>query len=90
MQRCYKQIISLEMTYMFESPTYNRIQMTKDIATRYPRYRLYSYCEGTRCEAHRRNQFTGIVNLLFIVLKKKAKRNIFSYFYRFSCIVYCG
>ena len=85
-----KSFFSLEMTYMFESPTYHRIVMAKDIAIRYPRYRLYSYCEGVRCEAHRRNQFAGIINLVFIVFKKKTKGNIFPYFHRFSCIVYCG
>ncbi len=50
----------LEMTYMFENPTYHRIAMPNDIENRYPRYSLYSYCEGVRCEAHRRNQFSGI------------------------------
>jgi hypothetical protein len=48
------------MTYMFENPTYHRIVMPEDIQTRYPRYGLYSYCEGVRCESHRRNQFSGM------------------------------
>lgn len=50
---------SLEMTYMYENPTYPQIPMPDAVKKSYPRYSLHSYCEGTRCEAHRRNQFEG-------------------------------
>jgi hypothetical protein len=53
-------ILFLEMTWMFENPVYHRISMPKNIENHYPRYSLYSYCEGIRCETHRRNQFSGI------------------------------
>ena len=53
------------MTYMFENPTYHQISMPEDIQIRYRRYGLYSYCEGVRCEAHRRNQFSGMNNNFF-------------------------
>jgi glycosylphosphatidylinositol deacylase len=53
---------------MFENPVYHRILMTKDIQNRYPRYSLYSYCEGSRCEAHRRNQFSGIKKKFFFLI----------------------
>ena len=53
-------VVSLEMTYMFENPTYIPITMPPNIQVLYRRYGLYSYCEGIRCEAHRRNQFSGI------------------------------
>lgn len=45
---------------MFENPTYHRIRMSHTMETSYPRYSLYSYCEGVRCEAHRRDKFIGI------------------------------
>lgn len=48
------------MTYMFDNPTYNRVALPKNIEILYRRYALYSYCEGTRCDAHRRKLFTGI------------------------------
>ena len=65
------------MTYMFENPTYQRIVMPRKIGNDYPRYSLYSYCEGVRCEAHRRNEFTGInLHLQFF-----SKTN----FSRFTC-----
>ena len=44
---------------MFENPTYPGIPMPDSVQVLYPRYGLYSYCEGTRCESHRRNQFSG-------------------------------
>lgn len=47
------------MTYMFENPVYHRIVMPIEIEKSYRRYSLYSYCEGVRCESHRRNHFTG-------------------------------
>jgi GPI inositol-deacylase len=47
------------MTNMFENPIYHRISLSQTIQMDFPRYGLYSYCEGTRCESHRRNQFTG-------------------------------
>jgi hypothetical protein len=50
---------------MFENPTYHHISMPKDVQILYSRYGLYSYCEGVRCEAHRRNQFSGIKILFF-------------------------
>lgn len=56
----------LEMTYMFENPVYNKISLTKQIESQYPRYGLYSYCEGQLCDSHRRNIFTGWP-VLFIV-----------------------
>lgn len=55
------------MTYMFENPTYPQIALPADVETRYPRYSLHSYCEGTRCEAHRRSQFTGKKNIHMIL-----------------------
>ena len=57
------------MTYMFENPTYHRIEMPEEVENRYRRYSLYSYCEGVRCEAHRRNQFTGIQSPSYFFLK---------------------
>ncbi|CAF0933696.1 unnamed protein product [Rotaria sordida] len=63
------------MTYMFENPTYHRISLPIDIENRYRRYRLYSYCEGIRCEAHRRNQFTGFP-VLFIVGNADSYRQV--------------
>ena len=47
------------MTYMFENPTYLPIPLSRSIQVLYPRYGLYSYCEGARCESHRRNKFSG-------------------------------
>ncbi|CAM2698748.1 unnamed protein product [Rotaria socialis] len=64
-----------EMTYMFENPTYPRISLPKDVETRYPRYALHSYCEGARCEAHRRNQFVGYP-VLFIVGNADSYRQV--------------
>ena len=55
-------LVPSEMTYMFENPTYNRIAMSEDIEQRYPRYGLYSYCEGVQCEVHRKNRFSGQTN----------------------------
>ena len=56
----------LEMTYMYENPTYPRISMSSSIEKSYPRYGLYSYCEGSRCDAHRRKQFEGYFWMIFI------------------------
>ncbi|CAF4044047.1 unnamed protein product [Rotaria sp. Silwood2] len=64
-----------EMTYMFENPIYHRIALPIDVEKRYPRYGLYSYCEGIRCEAHRRNQFTGFP-VLFIVGNADSYRQV--------------
>ncbi|CAF1364230.1 unnamed protein product [Adineta ricciae] len=64
-----------EMTYMFEAPTYHRIQMAKDVEIRFRRYGLYSYCEGVRCEAHKRNQFSGSP-VLFIVGNADSYRQV--------------
>ena len=70
------------MTYMFENPTYHPITMPEDIQNRYLRYSLYSYCEGVRCEAHRRNQFSGIKYFVFFL------KNYFCFFPRLSCFIY--
>lgn len=51
--------LSVEMTYMYENPTYPPIAMSSVIEKSYPRYSLHSYCEGVRCEAHRQGQFEG-------------------------------
>ncbi|CAF0811000.1 unnamed protein product [Rotaria sp. Silwood1] len=63
------------MTYMFENPTYHRIPLPADVEKRYRRYGLYSYCEGSRCEAHRRNRFTGFP-VLFIVGNADSYRQV--------------
>ena len=47
---------------MFENPTYNRIAMSDEVEQQYPRYGLYSYCEGRLCEAHRKHRFSGQTN----------------------------
>jgi glycosylphosphatidylinositol deacylase len=54
---------------MFENPTYYQISMPKDIENRYPRYSLYSYCEGVRCDDHRRNRFMGIKSKFSILFE---------------------
>ncbi|CAF4320417.1 unnamed protein product, partial [Rotaria magnacalcarata] len=59
----------------FENPTYPRISLPADVETRYPRYALHSYCEGVRCEAHRRNQFIGYP-VLFIVGNADSYRQV--------------
>ncbi|CAF0734942.1 unnamed protein product [Adineta steineri] len=64
-----------EMTYMFENPTYHRISMPDDIEIRYRRYGLYSYCEGSRCELHRQNVFTGSP-VLFIIGNADSYRQV--------------
>jgi hypothetical protein len=69
------------MTYMFENPFYHQISLAKDVENNYPRYSLYSYCEGVRCDDYRRNRFTGMKSIVQFILK-----TIFSY--RFTGIVH--
>jgi hypothetical protein len=45
---------------MFENPVYHSISLPKDVEKNYPRYSLYTYCEGVRCDDYRRDRFTGI------------------------------
>uniref|UniRef100_A0A8C8XDG0 GPI inositol-deacylase n=1 Tax=Panthera leo TaxID=9689 RepID=A0A8C8XDG0_PANLE len=48
------------MSYMFEYPEYQKIQLPKKLAKRYPAYELYLYGEGSYAEEHKILPLTGI------------------------------
>ncbi|XP_029409473.1 GPI inositol-deacylase [Nannospalax galili] len=48
------------MSYMFEYPEYQKIELPKKLAKRYPAYELYLYGEGSYAEEHKILPLTGI------------------------------
>ncbi|VTJ65509.1 Hypothetical predicted protein [Marmota monax] len=48
------------MSYMFEYPEYQKIDLPKKLAKRYPAYELYLYGEGSYAEEHKILPLTGI------------------------------
>ncbi|KAM4024325.1 GPI inositol-deacylase isoform 5-T5 [Anomaloglossus baeobatrachus] len=48
------------MTYMFEYPEYQKIQLPKKVSSRYPSYELHLYGEGVYTEENRNLSLTGI------------------------------
>ncbi|XP_055428967.1 GPI inositol-deacylase isoform X4 [Bubalus kerabau] len=48
------------MSYMFEYPEYQKIELPKKLAKRYPAYELYLYGEGSYAEEHKVLPLTGI------------------------------
>ncbi|XP_073503916.1 GPI inositol-deacylase isoform X2 [Phyllobates terribilis] len=48
------------MTYMFEYPDYQKIQLPKKVSMHYPAYELYLYGEGVYTEENRNLSLTGI------------------------------
>ncbi|XP_073414248.1 GPI inositol-deacylase isoform X3 [Dendrobates tinctorius] len=48
------------MTYMFEYPEYQKIQLPKKVSTYYPAYELHLYGEGVYTEENRNLSLTGI------------------------------
>uniref|UniRef100_A0A9L0SR22 GPI inositol-deacylase n=1 Tax=Equus caballus TaxID=9796 RepID=A0A9L0SR22_HORSE len=48
------------MSYMFEYPEYQKIELPKKLAKRYPAYELYLYGEGSYAEEHKSLPLTGI------------------------------
>nr|KAF6353797.1 post-GPI attachment to proteins inositol deacylase 1 [Pipistrellus kuhlii] len=48
------------MSYMFEYPEFQKIQLPKKVAKRYPSYELYLYGEGSYAEEHKILPLTGI------------------------------
>ncbi|XP_059784385.1 GPI inositol-deacylase isoform X3 [Balaenoptera ricei] len=48
------------MSYMFEYPEYQKIELPKKLAKRYPAYELYLYGEGSYAEEHKALPLTGI------------------------------
>uniref|UniRef100_A0A8C6MVA0 GPI inositol-deacylase n=1 Tax=Mus spicilegus TaxID=10103 RepID=A0A8C6MVA0_MUSSI len=48
------------MSYMFEYPEYQKIELPKKLTKRYPAYELYLYGEGSYAEEHKILPLTGI------------------------------
>ncbi|XP_057614431.1 GPI inositol-deacylase [Chionomys nivalis] len=48
------------MSYMFEYPEYQKIELPKKLTKRYPSYELYLYGEGSYAEEHKALPLTGI------------------------------
>ncbi|XP_008051152.1 GPI inositol-deacylase, partial [Carlito syrichta] len=48
------------MSYMFEYPEYQKIELPKKLAKRYPAYELYLYGEGSYAAEHKALPLTGI------------------------------
>ncbi|XP_053521097.1 GPI inositol-deacylase isoform X2 [Artibeus jamaicensis] len=48
------------MSYMFEYPEYQKIELPKKLTKRYPAYELYLYGEGSYAEEHKLLPLTGI------------------------------
>ncbi|XP_036175700.1 GPI inositol-deacylase isoform X2 [Myotis myotis] len=48
------------MSYMFEYPEFQKIELPKKLAKRYPSYELYLYGEGSYAEEHKILPLTGI------------------------------
>ncbi|KAK7832142.1 hypothetical protein U0070_015289 [Myodes glareolus] len=48
------------MSYMFEYPEYQKIELPKKLTKRYPSYELYLYGEGSYAEEHKVLPLTGI------------------------------
>ncbi|XP_056391993.1 GPI inositol-deacylase isoform X2 [Hyla sarda] len=48
------------MTYMFEYPEYQKIQLSKKVSILYPAYELHLYGEGVHVEENRNLSLTGI------------------------------
>ncbi|XP_038604971.1 GPI inositol-deacylase [Tachyglossus aculeatus] len=48
------------MTYMFEDPEYQKIQLPKRLSRRFPAYELYLYGEGSYARRNRKLQLAGV------------------------------
>ncbi|KAH0511694.1 GPI inositol-deacylase [Microtus ochrogaster] len=48
------------MSYMFEYPEYQKIELPKKLTKRYPSYELYLYGEGSYADEHKALPLTGI------------------------------